>query len=111
LELIVSIAILSVGIILVLEALSFSARVTGLSADIINAVFLAEDKMQELDSKEKNGLIVKEPVLVEDKSGKFNWKYTLEWSTDLNLYKLNFSTSWARQNREEELTLNTYLRK
>jgi hypothetical protein len=107
----VAIAILSVGIILVLEALSFSARVTGLSGDIINASFLAEDKMQELDFKEKNGFISKEPELVKDKSDKFNWKYTLEFDSDLNLYKLNFDVTWTRGNRQEILNLNTYLRK
>ena len=48
LELIVAVAILSVGITVVLQAISSSAAATGLSNDIINAVFLAKDKIQEL---------------------------------------------------------------
>jgi len=82
----------------------------GLSCDIIDAVFLAEDKMQELEFKEKQGLINKEPGEIRAKLEGFDWKYTLNLDPDLNLYKLNFDIKWLRANREESLDLNTYLR-
>lgn len=110
LELVIAIAVLSVGIVAVLEAFSFSARVVGLSGDIINASFLAEDKMQELDSKETKGLINKEPTEVKDVTGKFSWGYTLNLDRDLNLYRADLEINWQRAKRKEKLTLNTYLR-
>jgi len=110
LELIITVAILSIGIVVVLEAFSYSARMTGLSCDIINAVFLAEDKMQELEfKKEKQNLTSIEPAGGIE-NNKFRWSYTLNLDPDLNLSKLNFNITWARANREESLSLNTYLR-
>ncbi len=108
LELIMVVAILSIGIIAVLQALSFSARVTGLSCDIIKAVFLTQDKIQELELKEKQNLIKEESI--KDTKDKFSLGYTLNLDPDLNLYKLNFCISWQRANRQESLNINTYLR-
>ncbi len=109
-ELVISIAILSVGIMAVLQALSFSARMSGLSCDIINAVFLAEDKLQELEFKEKQNLMDKQPAQVKDKSGKFDWASALTLQPKFNLYKLQFNVLWQAASRKEELVLNTYLR-
>ena len=111
LELIITVAILSTGIVVVLETFSYSARMTGLSGDIINAVFLAEDKLQELGYKEKRRLIEKEPPQVKDKKDKFEWEYNISLDQDLDLYRLDFDISWQRANRQEDLQLNTYLKK
>ncbi len=108
LELIISVAILSAGIVVILQALAFSARVTGLSCDLVNAVFLAEDKMQELEFNAKQNPISEENV--KDKKDKFAWEYSI--SSDLDypnlLYKLNLEVSWERLNRKEALNLSTY---
>jgi len=104
------VAILSIGIIIVLEALSYSTRMAGLSCDIIDAVLLAEDKMQELEFKEEQNLTNKESGEIIGKKEGFDWKYTLNLEPDLNLYKLSFNIKWLRANREEGLDLNTYLR-
>ena len=111
LELIITVAILSTGIVVVLETFSYSGRMTGLSGDIINAVFLAEDKLQELGYKEKRRLIEKEPPQVKDKKDKFEWEYNISLDQDLDLYRLDFDISWQRANRQEDLQLNTYLKK
>lgn len=108
LELIIAVGVLAIGITVVLQALSFSSRSTGLSCDYIDAVFLAEDKMQELELKEKQNLIKDESV--KDRKDKFSWGYTLNLEPDLSLYKLNFQISWQRLNRNETLDVNTYLR-
>lgn len=96
---------------MVLQALAFSSRVTGLSCDMINAVFLAEDKIQELEFKERQNLI-KDGKTKEEKD-KFEWEYNLDLDPDLSLddfkiYKLNFELTWQRANREEKFNLNTY---
>lgn len=110
LEVIIAVSILSIGIVVILQAFSFSARLTGLSADIINAVFLSEDKIQELEFKAAQGLIDREPRQLKDKNNKFQWQYLLVPEPSLNLYRLDFDVSWQRANRQEALKLTTYLR-
>ncbi len=109
-ELLVATAILSIGIVTILQALSFTGRVAGLTFDIVNAVFLCEDKMQEWEFIEKRGLIDKEPRGEAGTLGKFYWQYALNLNPDLNLYYLNFNVSWERAKRQERISLSTYLR-
>lgn len=110
-ELLVAIAILSIGIITVLQAFSYSSRGAGLSFDIVNALFLAEDKMQELEFKEKEELLNFASRKVNDKKDKFSWQYSFDLDTELNLYHLNFNISWERINRQQGFNITTYLRK
>ncbi len=108
LEVIIMVGILSTGIVIILQALSLSAGVTGLSCDIIKAAFLTEDKIQELEFKEKRCL-----VTVGEESGKidkFNWNYKIDSAGQgLKLYKLDFEVSWQRAGRQEGLGVSTYL--
>ena len=108
LELIIATGVLSVGIIAVLQALSFSARSTGLSCDMIKAVFLAQDKLQELELNEKLNLIKEEAK--QDEKDNFTLKYTINPQPGLNLFRLNLNINWQRGRREQELGINTYLK-
>lgn len=109
LEVIITVVILSVGIMVVLQALSFSTRVTGLACDITKAVFLSEDIIQELEFNEKKGQI--EESQKEDTNDKFTWDYNIiDLKPDLKLYRLDFDIAWQRLNRQEGITLNSYLK-
>lgn len=110
-ELIIAVAVLSIGIVALLEALSFTARLAGLSSDIVNAVFLAEDKMQELEFKESQHLLESEPQEAMGEKDKFKWEYMNNLDADLGLYKLDFNINWQRRDRQEKISLNTYLLK
>jgi Tfp pilus assembly protein PilV len=109
LEVIITVGILATGIIVVLQALAFSARITGLSTDITNAVLLAKDKLQEFEFEEKqNKITVKTETKEKDK---FTLSYDItEWDNDLKLYKLDMEVKWQRANREETLNLQTLLK-
>lgn len=109
-ELLVAIAVLSIGIIIVLQAFSFSGRVAGISSDITDALFLAEDKLQELEFKEGRELIRHEPQETGGKKDKFNWQQRMNREPGLPLFRLNFQVSWQRRNRQEEFSVDTYLR-
>lgn len=109
LEVVVAVAILSIGITVVLQALSYSARVTGISCDMVKAAFLAEDKLQELELKEKYGLIT-ENQTAQDLQDKFRWDYTFSLNQDLKLYRLDFSINWQRLNRQEGFDITSYFR-
>ena len=111
LELIIAIAILSVGITAVLQAVSYSTSVAGLSCDMISAVMLAEDNLQELEYKESNKLLSGEAADCSGTLDRFNWSRTLEPEEDLDLYRLKFSVNWQKRNKQEGFTVDTYLRK
>lgn len=110
-ELIIAVAVLSIGIVAVLEALSFTARLAGLSSDMVNAVLFSEDKMQELEFKESQHLLESEPQEASGEKDKFKWEYMNNLDADLGLYKLDFEINWQRREREEKISLNTYLLK
>lgn len=110
LEVVVAVALLAVGITATLNALSFSLRASGVSCDMVQAAFVADDIVQELEFKEREGNISKEPPLVKGNTDKFEWEYTLNLNPELNLYILNLDITWLKSNRGESLKLNTYLR-
>jgi len=97
-----------VGIIAVLQAFSFSAQATGLSCDYLNAVLLAEDKIQELEFRERQDTLKEESA--NGSNDKFSWKYSLNLDRELNLYKLDFDITWQRAHRQESLSVNTYFK-
>ena len=110
LELLVAIVILSVGIVFVLQAFAFSAGAAGLSGDILQAVLFAEDRIQELEFKEKHNLLNTEPTLLQGDKDKFRWTQNLNRNTQLNLYVLNLNIEWTRTRRKEQLSLSTYFK-
>jgi prepilin-type N-terminal cleavage/methylation domain-containing protein len=110
LELLISIAILSIGITVALQALSFSSRVTGLTLDMVKAVFLAEDKIQELEFYEKQKLTSSLAAEVNESQDKFAWAYRIWPEPEFSLLRLDFEVVWQRANRNEKIELSTYLK-
>ena len=108
LELLIAIVVLSAGISAILQAMSYSAKVTGLSSDMVYGLLLAEDKMQELEFKEKTKQLVE--MTDNGKDGKFEWNYSLVLDPDLKLYNLDFKALWQRMGRNEEINLKSYLK-
>jgi len=98
------------SVVTILQALSFTSRIAGLTLDIVNAVFVCEDKMQEWEFIEKRGRIDDQPRQDSGTIDKFRWQYALNLDPELRLYHLNLNLTWDRTNREEGLNLETYLR-
>lgn len=109
-ELIITTAILSIGIIVILQAVSFSARMTALAADTAEALFITQDNMQEWEFKEKHQWISPELFSGSGQEGKYKWKYNIELDDENSLYRLNFMIDWQRMNRIDALKVQTYLR-
>lgn len=104
-----AVAILSVGIVAVLEALSICARVSGLSHDTVGAVLLSQDLMQKLEFNAAQSPLRDE--VIKDKSGKFDWEQSIAFDPGLDLYNVSLAINWQRQNREEKFNIEAYLRK
>lgn len=108
LELIVAVAVLSSGILVVLQAFSASSHAAAISQDTMRAVFIAQDILQEVEFKREKGTSEEENL--KGKTDKFDWEYTITHEPDSELYKLNIDISWLRASREDKLSLTTYLR-
>lgn len=110
LELLVAIGILSTGVIVVIQAISFSARAAGVSSDTVKAVLVAYDVIQQLEYAQKSKGISGEDLTGQGEMEKFRWAYTISRVADLNVSALFFETNWTRANRNESIAVRTYLR-
>lgn len=108
-ELLIATAILSMGLITIFKAFSFSAKSAGISADLTKAVFLAEDKIQRLEFERKMNLTALEQLENNGKVDKFDWKYTVSPMPDLNLFVLEFEVAWKKANEGREVRIDAYL--
>ena len=109
LELVIAIAIISVGIVFVIQALGFSAKGSALHSDYLRASLLAEDAIQNLELRQAQQLIGEE--ISQDKNGKFDSSMVIGFDDTLNLYKMDLKISWLASKKTEELKLSTYYRK
>lgn len=103
-----AIGILSVGILVILQAVGFCSRIVGITNDTLNAMILAEDKLEELQYKERIKSLIQ--LNNSETNGKYRWEYTLTPDTDPNLYKCGLNITWNRLERNEKLGIITYLR-
>ena len=108
-ELLIATAILSTGLIVIFKAFSFSAKSAGISSDLTKAVFLAEDKIQELEFERKINQTAWEQLETSGQADKFDWKYEVSLLPDLSLYVLKFDVAWKRSNEERDVRIDTYL--
>ena len=112
LEVLIAIAVFSIGTTFVLQALSYTSRMTGLSADITKAVFLSADVLQELQAKEKFSLLDSASPGLTDSKDRFEYSYTLQPHSFLdNTLIVEYTIAWKRQSRNEDIPVITYLRK
>lgn len=110
LELLVAIGVLSAGLIFILQALSFCARSSGVAADTLGALALAENKLQELQYRERNRLLTQ--MNDSGASGEYRWDYALEPDPSSGLlYKCSLNVTWERSLRSEKFSLAAYLRR
>lgn len=109
-ELIIATAILSTGIIVVVQAVSFSARMSILASDTASAVILTQEKMQEWELKEEKGWLATAPIDGAGEKDKFTWQYNLSFNKEYGLYNFDFSTNWKSTNKDSSLIVGTYLR-
>lgn len=110
LELLITVGILSSGIIIIIQTICFSGKAAGLSRDLTAAVFLAQDKLQEVEFKENISALGEMPKEYKEKAGNYEWEYSLKADNVLRLYRLDFNVRWHSQKRIEGINISTLLR-
>lgn len=112
LELVVCVAILGIGITTVTRALSYCAGLTGFYGDIVNALLLIEDKMQDLEYMENNHTLNSATKTNQASEGNLNWNYNMQADRDKpELYKIDFKVQWQRKNQHQDISITSLLRK
>jgi len=104
----VAVAVLSSGVLVVLQAFSTSSRAAAISKDTMKAVLIAQDTLQEIEFKRQKNIITEGSL--KGKRDKFDWGYTIAQDPDSKLYKLDIDIAWLRAAREDKISLTTYLR-
>jgi len=121
-EIMVSVAILSIGLVLVLQGLTHSLNVLRVSRDNLKATLLAENKMAEVEIQAKENRDVFEESLKEGfefENIEYKWQVLIspvelemneisKGCEDLN--KIEGVISWKEGKRKGRIPLVTYMR-
>jgi prepilin-type N-terminal cleavage/methylation domain-containing protein len=110
LELVITVGVLAIGIVFALQAFSTASKMTAVSADLTKAVFLANDKLQELEFLEKEGMVASLEPAARGEYGKYKWRYQIKPDEELSLYWFDLTINWQRGTRAEELSVKVCLR-
>ncbi|MFC1646230.1 hypothetical protein ACFL2Y_03525 [Candidatus Omnitrophota bacterium] len=119
LEVTLTIAILSIGLVFVIRSLGMSMKVARSSFNYAQAINLADEKMFDLELEAQPYLQLEEPTHgLESTSGegsfvdneRFNWKYSAKQLSDVNLGKVVLDIYWQEGKREGGFDLVTYIK-
>ena len=112
-EIMISIAILSVGLIFVLQGLTQCLNILGISRDNLEASLLAEEKMTEVEiaAKQDKGTFSKD-ASGEAQSGNIEFKWQIQLTPDGEYEDLNEALDtvyWTEGRRSGASVFRTYL--
>lgn len=105
LEVIITLAILSAGIVFILRAFSASLYAAKFSQNITLACLLAEEKLWEIQEKQGGQEFLPAQNKETMQGRDFNWSYEAAKLEDSELTELKFNVSWRESAREKEYTL------
>lgn len=107
LEVLVSVAVITVGLIYIIRSFSISTRAIATSRDYIKAVSLLEGKIweyeqaREIKSGEDKGAF--------EENREFEWELNAETEKETALNKTRLQVSWEERHRKQTVSLTTYL--
>lgn len=114
-EVLIASAILATAIVFIFRSFNVMTTAVKFSQNISLACFLIEDKLWEIEAKEKDKLEIQETASGEEliQGQKFKWEYKLEdieSTGSVKLRQLDFKVLWPENARQEaSLDLVTYL--
>lgn len=104
-EVVITVVILSAGLVFVARSFSYSLRSTRKSVDYLKAMSLLEDKMFEWENKGQIGLISESGAFPQAEGG-FTWRLKTGGSEIPGLNKLILFVNW----KDGGVFLTTYLK-
>jgi prepilin-type N-terminal cleavage/methylation domain-containing protein len=109
LELVITIAIISIGMVFVIQALGFTAKASAVYKNYLRASLLGEDNIQNLEFRESQKLLTEGNF--DDKKDIFDISLVVNPDEQFNLYRAALKISWPASKRTEGLKLSIYYRK
>ncbi len=107
LEIMISVSILSFGVLLILNSFVRPIRATELSMDYFKAGLLVEEKMSELyNSGVKNGVMKGE---FSGFNSRFFWALDVSYLEGGFCQEINLKVYWRNKDKEEDLSVSTYI--
>ncbi|MBU4589332.1 MAG: type II secretion system GspH family protein [Candidatus Omnitrophica bacterium] len=110
LEVMVSVTILSIGLVLILSSFIRSIKAIELSEDYFRAGLLFEEKIYEVHNTD--GEIFSDEGVFEDFGSRFSWNLAVE-SVDedelKNLYDISLEISWDHGSKKCSMLVPTYI--
>ena len=107
LEIMISVSILSFGIILILNSFMGPIMAAQLSRDYFNAGFLLEEKMLELYSGDVEEGSSKGGFSAFD--SKFSWDLDVARLEEIPCKEVSLKVLWKQKNKEQDLSILTYI--
>lgn len=105
-EVLISVAVLSTAIVVILRSFTASLSSVRFSQNITLACFLTKNKLWEIGQKYKvdsSALKDAGSELIQDRN--FNWEYEISDTEISGLKQLKFIVSWKEKAREKEYSL------
>lgn len=116
LEVIITVAILSTAIVFIFQAFTTVLSSSKFSQNITNACLLAEDKLLDIEQRQKEtiGVLVHDPLSTEKIGVQyFDWEFVTETIKldNSDLIKLTFTVYWQENIRKDKYSMEflTYL--
>lgn len=107
LEMMISVTILSIGLVLILSSFARSIRVKEFSEDYFRAGLLLEEKIYELNNTDiEEGL---SEGVFDNFGNRFSWNLTVVKSKEEDLAEINLEVSWTKGNKRQSMPIFTYL--
>ncbi len=109
LEVLISVAILSFGLVLIINSFSKSLRVSELSENYFKANLLLSKKLFEIENNPEGFLEERQSNgNFEDLGGRFSWQLEVEKIEEEKLSEVKLKVFWLQNKKEEALTIATY---
>ncbi len=107
-EVMVSISILSIGLLLVLNSFMRSIKAIELSRDYFKAGLLLENKIYELSNKDTEEGVLEGSF--DDFNKRFSWNLDVRKIEESPLNEINLKVSWGGKDKEKDISISTYIK-
>jgi type II secretory pathway pseudopilin PulG len=107
LEVLVSITVISVGLVYIIRSFSSSSRAIETAAHFLQSVSFIEEKLWDLEAM--NGIERGRDSGVFERDDRYSWKTEVEEAEEIPINLVNLKVEWDGPRRRQRVSLETYM--
>lgn len=107
LEVLVSVAVIAIGLVYVIKSFSSSSRAIETATNFLNSISFVEEKLWEYEALPAVNKGREHGTFARDK--KYSWKSDIEGEKDIPINKIDLVIEWEERTRKQTITVSTYL--